>query len=844
MKTNRFLSFIASIASIAALSFVTTACEEEKEDLGAPSVEVGQSEVSFEQVGGETTVQLIATRDWKATTEQDWISIDPREGDASSKAVTIEIKVNENTGLDREGSVKFDIGFDSKTLTVKQKGSGSAEDMIVYKNDFDKEEAKKTFGTGSSWPYLDQFEGWKNATGTGVGSEVYSYKAMSARANSTSNSNYSDYEGSGVNNLFFGSSAYFSVTGIKLPSSVNYSLTFGTEKYNQDNGSLFKHDEFHVYITNDGKKWVELEYSFPNGDKEGRWDLATSNFTVPSGTTSFGIYVKADVASSYRLDDLCLSIASAAGTVIDFSKGIDLGEGGSDTPGSDYDKAESKTVKDFIAAASTSTYYKLKGKVSRFNSQYCSFDLTDETGTIYVYSVDDESKSSFSDKIKDGGTVELAGLYKQYNGKDEVVSAHIFSYSEGSSDPAKEMTISQVLNAPAGTAAIVSGTVAATYQRGFIITDGTDYLLVYDGSKCAAKEKDNVKVTGTTSEYGGLIQLASPEVTVVSSDNALTLPSPKVLDAAAFDAYSSSKIEYISYEGTLTVSGNYVNVEVAGATKHTGSLAYINDSFNAKSFEGAVVKVTGFYVGLASNNKYVNTMVTELVPSSSDYLTVSTTALSAAADATTATFDVKANVAWTVTSDNAAYTVEPASGNGNATVTVKFAANTEEADKVVKITVSTTADVATKSYTVVLTHEGKNSASGTEITLAIEGNNKWTSASDDTYGKGYEFTKDGIKYAYYKYKSTSDPTAPQSDHIRIYKSSVFVIVPPAGQKIEKVVLNCVSGKSANMTVLSDNTIAVSDVKNNTVTWTGSVDKYAAQADVSQVRAKSITVVLK
>lgn len=774
MKANRFLSFILSIA---ALSFAMTACDDKKEDLGAPSLELKQSEISFEQAGGNATVQLTATRDWKATTEQDWISIDPREGEASSNAVTVEITVLDNGGVDREGSVKFDIGFDTKTLTVKQKGTGSVEDLIVYKNDFDKEVATKTYGTGSSWPFLDQFEGWKNAAGTGIGSEEYSFKAMSVRANSTSNSNYSDYEGSGSNNLFFGSSAYFSVTGIKLQSSVNYSLTFGTEKFNQDNGSLFKHEEFHVYVSNDGKKWVELEYSFPNGDKEGRWDLATSNFTVPSGTTTLGVYVKADAASSYRLDDLCLSVSSTAGTVIDFSKGTDLGTGGGETPGSDYDKAESKTVKDFIAAANESTYFKLKGKVSRFNSQYCSFDLTDETGTIYVYSVDSESKSSYSNKIKDGGTVELAGLYKQYNGKDEVVSAHILSYSDGGDTPAEEMTISQVLSAPSGTAAIVSGTVAATYQRGFIITDGTNYLLVYDGKSCAAKEKDNVKVSGTTSEYGGLIQLASPEVTVVSSGNALTLPSPKVLDAAAFDAYSSSKIEYISYEGTLSVSGNYVNVEVAGATKHTGSLAYINDSFNAKSFDGAVVKVTGFYVGLASNNKYVNTMVTDLVPGASDYLTVSTTTLSAAADATTATFDVKANVAWTITSDNSAYTVEPASGDKNATVTVKFVANTAETDKVVKLTVSTTADVATKSYTVTLTHRGKGgSQGGAEVVASVE--------------KDYlASNKNGKLDDVISYENDSEYTGSVTE-LRVYKGQNLTIKAVDGYTITKVEFTC------------------------------------------------------
>ena len=744
MKTNRFLGFIMSVA---ALAFAATACDDKKEDLGAPSVEVEKSEISFEKTGGTETVQVTATRDWKATTEQDWISIGPREGKGSSKAVTVEIKVMENSGLDREGSVKFDIGFDSKTLTVKQKGTGSVADMTVYKNDFDKEKAVKS---DSGWKtYLDSFEGWRNETGTGISSVTYASSGVSARTNEkyNSSSSSSDYQGSGMNYLWFGKEPYFEVKNITLPASKNYTLSFGAERneYSQsgDIDNTFKHDEFKVYVSKDGSKWVQIEYSFPAGDKNKRWDLASSTFTVPDGTSALYLYFMSTKASVYCFDDLTLSISEKAGTVIDFSKGVDLGTGGGDNPG-----------------------------------------------------------------------------------------------------PATEMKISEVLSSPSGTAAIVTGTVAATYQRGFVITDGTNYLLVYDGTKCAAKEKDNVKVSGTTSEYGGLIQLASPEVTVVSSGNALTLPSPKVLDAAAFDAYSSSKIEYISYEGTLSVSGNYVNVEVAGATKHTGSLAYINDSFNAKSFDGAVVKVTGFYVGLASNNKYVNTMVTDLVPGASDYLTVSSTTLSAAADATTATFDVKANVAWTITSDNSAYTVEPASGDKNATVTVKFAANTAETDKVVKLTVSTTADVATKSYTVVLTHKGKNSASGSEITLEIAGNNSWTAATDDTYGKGFEFTKDGVKYAYYKYKSTSDPTAPQSDHIRIYKSSVFVIVPPTGQKIEKVVLNCLSGKSANMTVLSDNTIAVSNVADNTVTWTGSVDKYAAQADVSQVRAKSITVVLK
>lgn len=416
MRTNRFLGFIMSVA---ALAFAATACDDKKEDLGAPSVEVEKSEISFEKTGGTETVQVTATRDWKATTEQDWISIGPREGKGSSKAVTVEIKVMENTGVDREGTVKFDIGFDSKTLVVKQKGTGSVADMTVYKNDFDKAEATKTYGTGTSWPYLDQFDGWKNATGTGAGSEEYSFKAMSARANSTSNSNYSDYAGSGSNNLFFGSNAYFSVTGIKLQSATDYSLTFGAEKYSQDNGSLFKHNEFHVYVSNDGAKWVELEYSFPNGDKEGRWDLATSNFTVPSGTTTLGIYVKVDVASSYRLDDLCLAVASSAGTVIDFSKGVDLGTGGG---GGGTTTPTEGTVASIVSGKTDASVTLKDVLVTGVTNK--SAVVTDATGSILVF-------VNATPGVKVGDKVTVTGTTGKHNGLMQITEPKFQIASSG-----------------------------------------------------------------------------------------------------------------------------------------------------------------------------------------------------------------------------------------------------------------------------------------------------------------------------------------------------------------------------------------------------------------------------
>ncbi len=413
----RIRTLISGSLALAAMLFAQS-CGDKNEPEGLPEINLSKNVIEFQQEASSETIKVASTREWFLSNCPEWIAVDPKKG-KDPNGMDVTISVLGNTGLDREAELKFSIGYDAKTLTVKQKGTGSAADAIVYANDFDKTEATKTFGTGTSWPYLDQFDGWKNASGTGIGAETYSFSGMSARANSTSNSNYSDYKGSGSNNLFFGSSAYFSIQGIKLPSDVNYSLTFGAEKYNQDNGSLFKHDEFHVYVSNDAKKWVEIEYTFPNGDKEGRWDLATSNFTVPNGTSSLSIYVKTDVASSYRLDDLKLSVAAEAGTVIDFSKGVDLGTGGGETP---EPTPGAGTIAE-IAAGAENAAIDLKD-VLVTGVTLKSYVITDATGSILVFANADP-------KVKVGDKINVTGTTGKHNGLMQITTPTATVVSSG-----------------------------------------------------------------------------------------------------------------------------------------------------------------------------------------------------------------------------------------------------------------------------------------------------------------------------------------------------------------------------------------------------------------------------
>ncbi len=428
---NLFVGAIAALMTLAS-------CQGEKVDLGAPKISLDIDEMTFEAAGGENTLTVTATRDWIVDENVDWVAVSPEQGEASADPQTVTVTVLPNEGMDREAEVTFTIGMASRILTVKQAGpGGSAEQLIIFYNDFDKEEATKTYGSGTSWPYLDQFEGWKNQTGTGAANVEYAFKGMSARANSTSDSNYSDYEGSGLNNMFFGATAYLATKNIALNGATNIEMTFGTEKYSQDNGSVFTPSEFHIYLSQDGNKWVELkDYTFAGGATEGRWNVATAKFSVPSGTANLSVCMKTDVASSYRMDDLKLVIASAAGTAVDFSKAVEMdfaagGTGGGNQGGGEVtppSNIKDVTVAQFNeAAVSTTEWYRLKGTVGGpINATYGNFDIIDETGKVYVYGID--NWADYKSKVAEGGSIVVVGQRGDYNGKIEVLEGYIESY--------------------------------------------------------------------------------------------------------------------------------------------------------------------------------------------------------------------------------------------------------------------------------------------------------------------------------------------------------------------------------------------------------------------------------
>lgn len=415
----RIRTLISGSLALAAMLFAQS-CGDKNEPEGLPEINLSKNVIEFQQEASSETIKVASTREWFLSNCPEWIAVDPKKG-KDPNGMDVTISVLGNTGLDREAALKFSIGYDTKTLTVKQKGTGSAADLVVYHNDFDKTDAVKS---EDGWKtYLDSFDGWKNETGSGLSSIDYAFNGMSARQTSSgvSNGTYSDYPGSGKNYLWFAKENYFQVKNITLPeNTVNYVLSFGSERNQyQAADNTFKHDEFLVYVSNDGKKWVALEYAFPNGDKSRRWDLASTTFTVPAGTKSLYVYMTATVASAYMVDDLDLSVAAEAGTVIDFSKGVDLGTGGGETP----DPTPGAGTIAEIAAGAENAAIDLKD-VLVTGVTLKSYVITDATGSILVFANTDP-------KVKVGDKINVTGTTGKHNGLMQITTPTATVVSSG-----------------------------------------------------------------------------------------------------------------------------------------------------------------------------------------------------------------------------------------------------------------------------------------------------------------------------------------------------------------------------------------------------------------------------
>lgn len=160
-----------------------------------------------------------------------------------------------------------------------------------------------------------------------------------------------------------------------------------------------------------------------------------------------------------------------------------------------------------------------------------------------------------------------------------------------------------------------STVVVALTTKGAVLSDGEKAIYAYGADAAALKVGDGVSLGAKKTTYNGVPELTDlTDIFVDSEGNEVTYPEATDITAQVAE-YAATEAQYIKFTGTLTVSGNYLNIAFDGvdtATKQ-GSIVYPVEALNAASFDGKKITVTGFFNGLSSGGKFVNIIATKIV---------------------------------------------------------------------------------------------------------------------------------------------------------------------------------------------------------------------------------------
>lgn len=176
------------------------------------------------------------------------------------------------------------------------------------------------------------------------------------------------------------------------------------------------------------------------------------------------------------------------------------------------------------------------------------------------------------------------------------------------------ITVSAALASTAGTKVTVDARVLAVTTQHLLLGDSTGKIVVFLGNKSGNTNKvgDHLQVTGALEDRNGINQFGN-----TATIKTLTTAAPEVSEtvvewtATEVDAFVDKQTygAYITVSGSLTISGNYYNLTVEGASKGVVSLAYLNSSLRSKVSSGKSYKITGYAVYL-SGGKFVNVFTT------------------------------------------------------------------------------------------------------------------------------------------------------------------------------------------------------------------------------------------
>lgn len=206
----------------------------------------------------------------------------------------------------------------------------------------------------------------------------------------------------------------------------------------------------------------------------------------------------------------------------------------------------------------------------------------------------------------------------------------VVSYKEASTNPIfgnvgenpePEWEMSDVIATVAKNDVVeIKGLVTAIDSRGFILSDASGSILCYQASGFdvnSVQLGSQITLNGTVSSFnkGFQIAITSDSYTVEGKDETFTYPTPKTVTGADMDAAitrtEDAVAEYVTFTATASVSGNYYNFIVDGATTSQGSGYMVPDNIRALISNGETYTICGYFSSISSG-KYYNVVISSV----------------------------------------------------------------------------------------------------------------------------------------------------------------------------------------------------------------------------------------
>ena len=364
------------------------------------------------------------------------------------------------------------------------------------------------------------------------------------------------------------------VRSITVSTDATGQLLSGTYYINLETGETVSRGDTYTYnYTTLGVSNVTME-----AGATGTFWVSAHPFDVPQGSTlTISMETDKGVASDDRTYDRDLHFS--AGTVNTASFNFE----------NPVQTIEKLTVAEFLAKpVDASVYYELTGTVENISSDYHgNFDLTDETGSVYVYGI--SSAKGAGDKnvletlgIKEGDILTLCGTRGEYGSTIEVMDAYYISHE---ATPYCNVTPSTMsVTAEAGTTTfnissneywmIESNNPAYTVSPEDGTGDAT-ITITYPANEGA----DPVEVVFTVLSDSGV------EKTVTLTQRTASQTTVEVTDVLTSDLFAATSTSYTAFSDvSVTSSAVY-----AGQTAtDDGTIQLRSKASNDKTYSGIV----------------------------------------------------------------------------------------------------------------------------------------------------------------------------------------------------------------------------------------------------------------